>query len=309
MSAPPIGDTEFRLLRVFRAVAECGGVTAAEAELGLARSTISTHIAALETRLGLRLCDRGRGGFALTEEGRLVYREAVRLMSAVDSFRAEIGGARNKLVGEFNLVIIDGILTLPEVPLIAALAAFRARAPDVHVTIGVLSTDEMERRVLDGTAHVAFSAVHGRKAGLSYRIVATETQYLYCGRGHPLFDTPDDEIDAAVLSRQAAIGRTFLDLARTHEGPLPREPAASANNLEAMLILIRTGAYVGNLPRQVADPHVAEGTLKAIRPDLTRHDQDFALVTRDTPRRPPVVSAFLEAYAALAQDSGADGAR
>lgn len=296
MANPDLGDTEFRLLRVFRAVAECGGLTAAEDELGLARSTISTHVAALETRLGLRLCDRGRGGFALTEEGRLVYREAVRLMSAVDSFRAQVGGARNRLVGELNLVIIDGILTLPDVPLIAALSAFREKAPDVHVTIGVLSTDEMERRVLDGTAHVAFSAIHGRKGGLSYRMISTETQYLYCGRGHPLFDTPNEEIDPALLARQAAVGRTFLDLARTHEGPLPRDPAASANNLEAVLILLRTGAYVGNLPTQVAAPHVAAGTLRALRPDLTRYDQDFALVARDIPRQPPVVAAFLAAY-------------
>lgn len=298
MPTPNLGDTEFRLLRVFRAVAECGGLTAAEEELGIARSTISTHIAALETRLGLRLCDRGRGGFALTEEGRLVYREAVRLMSAVDSFRAQVGGARNRLVGELNLVIIDGILTLPEIPLIRALSTFRRNAPDVHVTIAVLSTDEMERRVLDGTAHIAFSAVHGRKAGLSYRTVATETQYLYCGRGHALFETPDEDIDPTLLGRQAAVGRTFLDLARTHEGPLPRDPAASANNLEAVLILLRTGAYVGNLPTQVAAPHVEEGALRGLRPDLTRYDQDFALVTRDVPRQPPVVSAFLAAYEA-----------
>ena len=61
-----ISDMDLRLLRVFRSVVECGGMAAAELELNIATSTISRHIKDLETRLGLTLCRRGRGGFALT---------------------------------------------------------------------------------------------------------------------------------------------------------------------------------------------------------------------------------------------------
>ena len=64
-----ISDMDLRLLRVFRSVVECGGMAAAELELNIATSTISRHIKDLETRLGLTLCRRGRGGFALTPEG------------------------------------------------------------------------------------------------------------------------------------------------------------------------------------------------------------------------------------------------
>ena len=64
-----ISDADIRLLRVFQAVADCGGMTAAELELNISTSTISRHVKDLETRLGLTLCRRGRGGFALTPEG------------------------------------------------------------------------------------------------------------------------------------------------------------------------------------------------------------------------------------------------
>ena len=57
-----ISDTDIRLLRVFRSVVECGGMAAAELELNISTSTISRHIKDLETRLGLTLCRRGRGG-------------------------------------------------------------------------------------------------------------------------------------------------------------------------------------------------------------------------------------------------------
>lgn len=55
-----IGDTEIRLLRIFKAVVACGGLAAAELELNIGRSTISRHLRDLEERLGLVLCRRGR---------------------------------------------------------------------------------------------------------------------------------------------------------------------------------------------------------------------------------------------------------
>jgi hypothetical protein len=51
------------LLRLFVSVVECGGFSAAQGELGLSQSSISQQMAKLETRLGYRLCSRGKGGF------------------------------------------------------------------------------------------------------------------------------------------------------------------------------------------------------------------------------------------------------
>ena len=72
-----LGDADLRLLRVFKSVVDCGGMAAAELDLNIALSTISRHVRDLETRLGLVLCRRGRGGFALTPEGEQVYQAAL----------------------------------------------------------------------------------------------------------------------------------------------------------------------------------------------------------------------------------------
>ena len=50
-----LSDADLRLLRVFKAVVDCGGMAAAELELNIGTSTISRHIKDLETRLGLVL--------------------------------------------------------------------------------------------------------------------------------------------------------------------------------------------------------------------------------------------------------------
>lgn len=74
-----LSDVDFRLLRVFRAVVACGGVSAAELELNIGRSTISRHLTDLEIRLGCKLCLRGPAGFRLTEEGERIHAAALQL--------------------------------------------------------------------------------------------------------------------------------------------------------------------------------------------------------------------------------------
>ena len=62
-------DVDLQLLRLFLGVVESNGFSAAQGELGLSQSSISQQMAKLETRLGYRVCNRGKGGFSLTPKG------------------------------------------------------------------------------------------------------------------------------------------------------------------------------------------------------------------------------------------------
>ncbi len=80
-----LGDVELRLLRVFATIVHQGGFSAAQASLGMTQATISTHMRHLEERLGLRLCERGRSGFMLTDEGRQVHAATLDLFEPIDA--------------------------------------------------------------------------------------------------------------------------------------------------------------------------------------------------------------------------------
>jgi len=58
-----LANVDLKLLHVFMTIAEAGGFAAAQAQLNLSGSRISTLIADLAARLGMRLCQRGRVGF------------------------------------------------------------------------------------------------------------------------------------------------------------------------------------------------------------------------------------------------------
>ena len=121
-----VSDFEIRLLKLFRSVVECGGFSAAESALGIGRSAISQQMSDLEQRLGLRLCQRGRAGFALTEEGREVYQSTLQLLAALESFRTEVNGLHQHLRGELNIGLTDNLVTIPHMRITNALALAQA---------------------------------------------------------------------------------------------------------------------------------------------------------------------------------------
>jgi len=183
-----ISDMDLRLLRVFRSVVECGGMAAAELELNIATSTISRHVKDLETRLGLTLCRRGRGGFALTPEGERIHAETLRLLAATDGFRASVDDIHQRMGGELHLAVFDKTASNPEARIAQAVALFRAQAPEVALNLHVGSLNLIERGVMDGQFQLGIIPEHRRSDSLAYDELFGETMLLYCGAAHPLFE-------------------------------------------------------------------------------------------------------------------------
>ncbi len=65
-----VTDIDIKLLKIFKKVCDCHSFTSAESILGISRSANSLNMSDLENRLVIRLCLRGRAGFALTDVGR-----------------------------------------------------------------------------------------------------------------------------------------------------------------------------------------------------------------------------------------------
>src|ERR1700726_1789825 len=98
-----MSDGDIRRLRVFCTVTRCGGFAAAESELQMGLPSISRYITSLEIRLGVRLCRRGRSGFALTEQGRKVYASSLRLIADIERFEGDVRSLHAELTGTLNL--------------------------------------------------------------------------------------------------------------------------------------------------------------------------------------------------------------
>ena len=234
-----LSDMDLRLLQVFKAVVECGGLSAAELELNIGTSTVSRHLKDLETRLGLVLCRRGRAGFALTPEGRRVYDETLRLLAAVQGFRAGVDDIHQRMGGTLAVALFDKTASNPAARIHAAIAAFALEAPDVDLHLHVASLPAIERGVMDGSFALGVIPAHRASASLRYDRLFGETMHLYCGAAHQLWFSEQLALDWRGLrlrSDFAGLGYHSPNMELSHSVRLPR--AATGFDQESIATLI-----------------------------------------------------------------------
>lgn len=296
-----VSDVDLRLLRIFQTVVNCGGFSAAEIDLGIGRSTISTHIGELEARLGTRLCQRGRGGFALTARGQKIYEASLGLMKSLDDFRNEVNADPDTMSGEINIGVVDNIIWDKELRLRSVFRDFSDVAANIDLTLYVLSPDEIERRLLDERLHVGIAPVMHEIAGLSYTYLFDEVNYLYCGRGHSLFGRPDAEITTADLVKSQYVKKGYAVNSNLQQANSAMGKRVVGFHVEAFALLILSGCYIGFLPEHYASVWESSGDMRRLLPKRYEAVVSFASMTARNRPRPKAIEAFL---ACLHQQAG-----
>jgi DNA-binding transcriptional LysR family regulator len=286
-------NVDLRLLRVFSTIVECGGYSAAQVALNIGQSTISSHMTDLEARLGTRLCERGRGGFRLTPDGRAVYEAVQRLFRSLDAFTSEVEATRGRLVGELHIGTVDNVITNVDCRLYDAIARFKRRDSSVHLTLHVGTPSEIERAVVEGRHQIGIGGYTKRAPGIEYLELFREEQRLYCGENHPLFAGPDAGLEVGELRRWEQVKRGYVPDSQV---PLPAGPKATATafNMETIAQLILSGHFIGFLPTHYAAHWVERGAMRAIRPETLRYYSQYELIVRKNRPRQSAAEVFID---------------
>ncbi|MBU3057378.1 LysR family transcriptional regulator [Pseudomonas indica] len=289
-----VSDFDLRLLRLFKTVAECGSFAAAEGALGISRSAISLHMSDLEKRLGMRLCQRGRAGFALTDEGREVLRAGEMVLVAIESFRSEVNLMHQQLRGDLNIGIVNNLVTQPRMRITRALKALRAEGAGVKINLSMSTPGEIERGLLDGRLHVGALPLITPLSGLEYSLLYEERSNLYCSHEHPLFARAAEVSNEDLKTADAVVPNYRLTAEAIGLHQLLNF-AASATDREGIAFLILTGSYIGFLPDHYAAAWVEKGLMAPLGPDRLFFDAKLAIATRKGRRQNLILERFLDA--------------
>jgi DNA-binding transcriptional LysR family regulator len=290
----PLRDADLRLLRVFRAVVENGGLSPAAPMLNTSVSAISIAVGDLEKRLGMKLCQRGRAGFALTEQGEQVYSATLELLAATEHFRGVVNSLHDRLRGELNIGITDNLVTMyRHMRVTNSLAALRRRGPEVRINIHMMPPPAIEHDVIEGRLHVGVVPRTRAGEGLLYTDLYGEESRLYCGHLHPLFAAADDDDPAAILASPAVVP-TGNQPAGARQLLGGMQAAATASDREGTAFLVLSGEYIGFLPVHYAERWVNEGRMRALLPGRFSFQTDYAAITRRAGRPGPVLLTYLE---------------
>ena len=153
-----------RLLTV-RAVAHARSFSRAAEEMSLTQPSVSNQITLLETEIGVRLLERGRGGLRLTNAGAVLLEHADHVawrLDLADTQLASLAGERRESVrvGAFPTALAGFVPS--------AVARLRLAHPDLRVRLGEVTPSTLEARFLGGEFDVA----------LSYQDASTERREL-----------------------------------------------------------------------------------------------------------------------------------
>lgn len=289
-----VHDIDIKLLRVFAVIARAGGFAAAQAQLNTSQAFISTQMKNLEARLGTRLCQRGHAGFQLTASGVAVLEAAEKLFAALDEFRCEAESAVDPLLGSVRLGVIDQIATSEDCAIAQAIAEFAQFAPNTAVALSIVPPLELETMVLDASIDMAYGIFHHRLPTLNYTTLGREVHQVYCARGHPLFDLPDDQITEQTLQDCEHVGWDYLDRGELVESPLAGQLRAASPYMEAVLHFILSGRYIGYLPAHMARSWEESARLRALRSKWLAREVPVELVTRKGAELSPPAAVFRE---------------
>jgi DNA-binding transcriptional LysR family regulator len=265
--------------------------------LNRSKSAISLDISHLERRFGLRLCERGRAGFALTPQGEAVYQAVTTLIEDIDRFSAQIAAATGQLYGRATLAVIDNIGSIAAPAMIHGIRHFRGAHPGVQLSLRSGSAREVERAILDRTAQVGVSILPRPAPELEARPLFVERQSLYCARSHPLFDVADADLTPVRIAEHPMISLDTGEAADEAPGRGPLQ-GARADNLDCLILVILAGVDLGYLPPHYARRWVESGDLRAIRPDLYSRSNTFHLIALKQARLAPLSRALLESVEA-----------
>lgn len=292
-----VSDIDLRLLRVFVAVVESRGLANAQTLLNRDASTISKQLKLLEDRVEMKLCERGRSGFALTSEGHTFYRRTTELLSAISTFEQDARNLQGRLAGHIYLALIDNLVSDPNCSVVETLARYGER-PDNNVTlhIDVMAPAQIERQVLEGSADLGIGIFPSHLGELHYETLYEESDCLICSSKHPLAQAQTPADAKAILAESAKVSRSFLKADDVR--PMPEgsgKVTAWVTNVEAVAMLILAGSHVGFMPEHYARRWLESGEMCTVLPDIyRRHSPIEAVIRQSRDEKRPAVAALLE---------------
>ena len=299
-------DLDLHSIRIVRAIAEHGTISAAARALGFSQPAISQHLRRAESRLGVPLVVRAGRGVRLTEPGQVIARHAIAITSALDAANGDLA----ELVGlAAGTVRVAAFPTASSTLVPRLLQRMRDRHPGISVSYVEAEPPEAIGMLRDGLVDLAITfAYPGDRsdphrdgdASLDAVPLFTEHVVLALPESHAL--AVGDSVELALLADERWIAgcplcRGHLLAACDAVGVTPQIELETDNAI-AVLNLVASGLGVALLPRlALATAPVPPGA--AVRSTVPSSDRSIQVVVQAGSRRVPSIAATLEVIQAL----------
>ncbi|MED5371365.1 MAG: LysR family transcriptional regulator [Myxococcota bacterium] len=249
-------------MQAFVKVVDEGSFTKAARSLGMPKSTLSRHVAALEDRLGVRLLHRTTRSLRPTDVGMAYYDRCTQIVEDVAEAESAVTQLHTNPRGvlKISAPVSFGHLFLP-----GLIRGFMEHYPEVEIE---LSLSDRYVDLVDEGVDVALragvledSSLIARRLGSATRACVASPEYLEAN-GTPT--EPGDLRDHACLG--FGLGRQALTWAFDHERIHVNGPLV-ANSPDVVMEAARAHMGIAFLPRHMVAVPLEKGELVSILQD------------------------------------------
>lgn len=292
-----------RQLELFVAVAEAGSFSRGAEAASLTQSTVSQHIAALESEVEIRLLDRTGQGVLLTRAGELFLQHARQVLNHCVALHQAMAGFR----GMQQVGLTIGASNIPANYLIPAiLPRLSAEHPGIALTMQTGDSRLMLDRLLADDMELAVVGSRSDERGIESLPLASDLLVLAVHSQHPWSQgaaiTLDDLAESPMIVRESGSGSDLaLQQALRQAGfdPARLQVAVRLGSNEAVRQALLSGFGAAFLSEISILQELKRGELVKVPVVGLTVQRQFWLVTRS--RR--AVSPAARVFASLLQES------
>jgi len=255
-------------LEVFVKVAASGSLSAAARAMDLSQSMVTKHLAALETRLGVRLFHRTTRRLSITAAGRNYLESTERILAELDAAESSVAADRFEPRGVLRLNVPVSFGTRHIAP---RLAAFSHRHPKLQVELGLndryvdLAEEGWDLAIRIGD--LADSSLIARRVAPCRTVVAASPSYLKAhGTPRKVSELAEHNCLGYTLSRTTGADRWSFGASAEIEVDV--SGTLRANNGDALLAAAVAGQGIIYQPAFIVADDLHHGTLVPIVLDL-----------------------------------------
>ncbi|OZI69628.1 LysR family transcriptional regulator [Bordetella genomosp. 2] len=281
-------------LAFFSLLVKHGNLSAAARELGLTPPAVSTRLANLERRLGVRLLNRTTRRVSVTQEGELYLAEGGRILADLEALERNVASARAQPRGLLRLNATFGFGRAHIVP---AVADFVRQYPDVEVQMRL--TDRPVSLLDEGFdvavrfGEIPDARLTARKIASNRRLLCASPQYL-AAHGEPR--APGDlQRHRCIVVREndVAYGTWHLRAGQRVESVKVRGPLSSNDGQSALEWALAGHGIVMRSEWETA-AYLRSGRLRQVLPDWDTPPADIHALYPERLNLPAKTVAFVD---------------
>jgi DNA-binding transcriptional LysR family regulator len=278
---------DYHKLRIFKAVADLKSFSKAAQMLFLSQPTVTLQIKKIENYLGMTLFRRHKSNLELTEEGKVLYQFASKIIEDYMNMEENLKNVRKTSVLYIGCSSTIGDYLLPKI-----ITKFLSENPEVSIKIFIGNSKEVEDGVLSKIFNIGLVEDNIISNKLDVSEFYEDEIILIASKNNSISEylkTQNELKNYKFIFREFGSGtRNIVEQSLK----IKISPSMEVSSSKAIAKIVQNSDYLAFVSKLVAEDLINDGHLKKIEVDDLKITRKFSIITQKNIRLSSIENRF-----------------